>query len=110
MNFASIIQDIEGHIQSLQQRLDELKSFDHTTAHDILMTRQEAADFIGKSLRQLDRDCTRFDIPKELINGGVRIRKIHLLRHLGVAEVEEQTTLDKRRESEFDRIRNVRRQ
>lgn len=57
MKLESIIEDIQGCIFSLQQRLDELKSMDDKSAETILLTRQEAADLIGKSLRQLDRDC-----------------------------------------------------
>lgn len=107
MKFAEIIDEIQGTIVSLQDRLDELKSFDYSTAHDILLTRQEAADLMKKSLRQLDRDCIRYDIPKEHVNGGIRIRKSEILKFMGVFPDPKPVNDPPRiRESEFDRIRN----
>lgn len=86
MNLESIIVDIQGCIFSLQQRLDDLKSMDDKSAETLLLTRQEAADLIGKSLRQLDRDCRRYDIRKVHANGGIRIPKIDLLVHMGLVK------------------------
>ncbi len=62
MKLDAIIEDMQGCIFSLQQRVEELKTMDDKSAETILMTRQEAADLIGKSLRQLDRDCRRYGI------------------------------------------------
>ena len=64
MKLDAIIEDMQGCIFSLQQRVEELKTMDDKSAETILMTRQEAADLIGKSLRQLDRDCRRYGIRK----------------------------------------------
>lgn len=89
MSFSEIIKDIQGCIISLQGRLDELKAMDKSTAQDILLTRQEAADMLGKSTRQLDRDCVRYGIPKVIVNGGIRIRKIELLKHMGLVGKDE---------------------
>lgn len=84
MSFTEIIQDIQDHIVSLQERLNELKSIDMTSPHDILLTRQEAADLLGKSTRQLDRDCRIYGIRKEYVNNGIRIRKSEILKHMGL--------------------------
>lgn len=114
MKFAEIIDEIQGMIISLQARLDELKSFDYSTAHDILLTRQEAADLMKKSLRQLDRDCARYGIPKENVNGGIRIRKSEILKFMGVLSTNDGSRSREstpsyegpKMQSEFDRIRN----
>ena len=74
----------QGGIYALQQRVEELKGMDDKAAGAILLTRQEAADVHGKSLRQLDRDCRRYGIRKVAANGGVRIPKIDLLIHMGL--------------------------
>ena len=84
MKLDTIIEDMQGCIFSLQQRVEELKTMDDKSAETILMTRQEAADLIGKSLRQLDRDCRRYGIRKVHANGGIRIPKIDLLVHMGL--------------------------
>ena len=84
MKLDAIIEDMQGCIFSLQQRVEELKTMDDKSAETILMTRQEAADLIGKSLRQLDRDCRRYSIRKVHANGGIRIPKIDLLVHMGL--------------------------
>ena len=84
MKLDAIIEDMQGCIFSLQQRVEELKTMDDKSTETILMTRQEAADLIGKSLRQLDRDCRRYGIRKVRANGGIRIPKIDLLVHMGL--------------------------
>lgn len=76
MELNAIIEEMQGCIFSLQQRVEELKGMDDKSAETILLTRQEAADLLGKSLRQLDRDCRRYGIRKVAANGGVRIPKI----------------------------------
>lgn len=102
MDIGLIIEDIQGCIFSLQKRLDELKSMDDKSAETILLTRQEAADLIGKSLRQLDRDCRLYDIRKVHANGGIRIPKIDLLVHMGVVKRPEAS----KRQSDLQRILN----
>ena len=84
MELNAIIEEKQGCIFSLQQRVEELKGMDDKSAETILLTRQEAADLLGKSLRQLDRDCRRYGIRKVAANGGVRIPKIDLLVHMGL--------------------------
>lgn len=55
MELNAIIGDIQGCIFTLQQRVDDLKTMDDKSAETILLTRQQAADMLGKSLRQLVR-------------------------------------------------------
>lgn len=100
MDMGLIIEDIQGCIFSLQKRLDELKSMDDKSAETILLTRQEAADLIGKSLRQLDRDCLRYGIRKVHANGSIRIPKIDLLVHMGLVK----SPNDQSRQSDLQRI------
>lgn len=50
---------------------------------EFYMTRKEAANFIGKSLRQLDRLCGKNTIVREEIDGQIRIRKSELMRYKG---------------------------
>lgn len=98
MKLNAIIGDIQGCIFTLQQRVEELKTMDDKSAETILLTRQQAADMIGKSLRQLDRDCRRYGIRKVRANGGIRIPKIDLLMHMGlVAQPEWQRQSDLQR-------------
>lgn|SRR5574344_2000606 len=84
MNITAIIDDIQNSIIQLQKRLDELRVLDQSSANDILLTRQESADLLGESLRQLDRDCNRYGIRKINTINGVRIRKRDLLIHMGL--------------------------
>lgn len=84
MKYADVINELQTNLLNMQKRLDQLKRMDITTASEVFLTRQEAADFICKSLRQLDRDCARYGIPKVHVNGGIRIRKSDLLKHMGL--------------------------
>ena len=79
MELTKIIDDIQHSIGVLQRKLDELRQMDDEAAQSILLTRQEAADFVGVSLRQFDRDCKRYGIEKISTIGGIRIRKYDLL-------------------------------
>lgn len=99
MELNAIIGDIQGCIFTLQQRVDDLKTIDDKSAETILLTRQQAADMIGKSLRQLDRDCRRYGIRKVRANGGIRIPKIDLLVHMGLVSRPEEP-----RRSDLQRI------
>ena len=51
---------------------------------DLLMTRKEAAEFIGKSVKTIDRDCRIGRITKVLVNGQPRFRKSELLKFKGI--------------------------
>ena len=104
MNFAEIINDIQDCIFSLQSRLDELKCTQEIYQRDIYITRQEAADLLGKGLRQTDRDCVRYGIKRKQCNNGIRISKRDILCHLGLLE----KTAEEKNINDFDRIMNKR--
>ena len=57
MEMKEILSDIQRSIDDLQQKLNLLRGVQTGTLYDVdvLMTRKEAAFFLGKSLRQLDR-------------------------------------------------------
>lgn len=101
MELQTILEDIQTCIFSLQKRVDELRMMDDKSAEMILFTRQQAADFIGKSLRQLDRDCREFGIRKVRANGGIRIPKVDLLVHMGLL-----ARPDEPRQSDLQRVLN----
>lgn len=50
MELNAIIEEMQGCIFSLQQRVEELKGMDDKSAETILLTRQEAADLLGNSI------------------------------------------------------------
>lgn len=62
MDFTDIVDDIQMSILTLQRRLDELRTMDDRLAQTVMLTRQEAAAFVGESLRQFDRDCHHYGI------------------------------------------------
>lgn len=84
MEYKRIIDDIQVSISQLQQQLDTLRLMDKRMVTSALMTRQEAADFIGESVRQFDRDCQRYGIEKLHTVGGIRVRKSEVMRHMGL--------------------------
>ena len=109
MELGKNIDDIQKSILALQRRLDELRTMDDAIAQTTLLTRQEAADYVGVSLRQLDRDCKRYGIEKLDTIGGVRIRKSDLMILMGLTDPD--TAPDRsyrkhghRNESEYERI------
>lgn len=84
MDFTDIIDDIQQSILTLQHRLDELRTMDDQLVQTVLLSRQEAAEFIGESVRQFDRDCQRFGIRKINTINGVKVRKADLMLHMGL--------------------------
>lgn len=108
MELSKIIDDIQKSILTLQRRLDELRSLDDGLAETTLLTRQEAADFVGVSLRQFDRDCIRYGVEKLYTIGGIRIRKSELMVLMGLRDPENTSSKYRRHasvaESDFDRI------
>ena len=87
MNFTELIGDIQRSIDELQEKLNVLRMCDRTpdlSTFDIFMTRKEAAAFLGKSERQLDRLCEKNIIRREETDGIIRIRKSELIRYQGV--------------------------
>lgn len=103
MNYAEIINKLQDSIFSVQKALEELRCLDSTMADDIYITRQEAADLMGKSMRQMDRDCKRYGIRRKPFNNGIRISKRDVLCHIGVLQDNESI---RKKMSEFERICN----
>nr|DAO21500.1 MAG TPA: Protein of unknown function (DUF3853) [Caudoviricetes sp.] len=104
MEIKEIIQDIQTNIDRVQSKLNLLKTVQTGQLYevDVLMTRKEAAHFIHKSERQLDRLCAERKIKREYIDGAVRIRKNSLLRYMGL-EILPVTQMGDAK-SEFERI------
>lgn len=104
MEIKEIIQDIQTNIDRVQSKLNLLKTVQTGQLYevDVLMTRKEAAHFIHKSERQLDRLCAERKIKREYIDGAVRIRKNSLLRYMGL-EILSVTEMGDAK-SEFERI------
>ncbi len=86
MEIKEIIQDLQTSLDNVQLRLNMLKTVQTGQLYevDILMTRKEAAYFIHKSVRQIDRLCAERQITRVYIAGAVRIRKSDLLRYKGL--------------------------
>ena len=101
-----ILSDIQRSIDDLQQKLNLLRGVQTGTLYDVdvLMTRKEAAFFLGKSLRQLDRLCSEGQIRRCYTDRGAgRIRRSELLEYQGL----ELTPLQGKRQeglSELERI------
>lgn len=106
MNYIDILNKIQTDLLAIQSSLNELRCIDDTSIADIFITRQEAADMLGKGLRQLDRDCIRYNIRRQKCNNGVRISKRDIMRHLGyfAPEPEDLEPPGEAQMSEFDRI------
>ena len=104
MEIKEIIQDIQTNIDRVQSKLNLLKTVQTGQLYevDVLMTRKEAAHFIHKSERQLDRLCAERKIKREYIDGAVRIRKNSLLLYMGL-EILPVTQMGDAK-SEFERI------
>ncbi len=102
MDFSAIIDEIQETIFSLQDKLDAMRKLESTPAIDVefMMTRKEAAAFIGRSVRQLDRLCESYKIKKEIVDGSVRIRRSSLLRFKGIIPD------DTERKSDFETLIN----
>ena len=110
-NITQIIETIEASLAQVQEQLDELKVYTpELSARTVMLTRQEAADYVGESLRQLDRDCVRYGIEKVQTIGGIRIRKADLMRCMGLlrcgvpdlSEIKPQS--EKSRISDYERL------
>lgn len=87
MNLTAIISDIQRSIDELQEKLNELRMCDRTPDLrnlDMLLSRKEAAAFLGKSERQLDRLCEKNIIRRVEEDGIIRIRKSELIRYQGI--------------------------
>ena len=68
--------------------------------YDYLMTRKEAAHFLGRTVQSIDRLVREGKLHKEYVNGESRLRKSELLRHIGYDFSPE----DQKPRSELERI------
>ncbi len=100
MNYAMIIKNLQQSILSAQMVLDELQCLEEECKVDIYITRQEAADLLGKGLRQLDRDCAKYGIRRRNYNNGIRISKRDILVHIGAIS----DGNEKESDNDFNRI------
>lgn len=76
----------------LHGKINELMGAYDVSVHDVYITRQEAADMLGKGLRQLDRDCKKYNIRRKKCNNGIRISKFDIMKHLGMIEEDQPVT------------------
>lgn len=86
MTYTDLINDFQQCLSTLQFMLNQMKSLNDITANDIYITRQEAANMLRKGLRQLDRDCVKYNIRRIKCNNGIRVSKRDIMRHLGLYE------------------------
>lgn len=86
MELSALLDDIQSGIIDLQHKVDILRTMDSGTLYDIdiFFTRKEAADYIGRSVRQLDRLCDECKIKRERVDGSIRIRRSSLLKIKGI--------------------------
>ncbi|MGM9587476.1 MAG: helix-turn-helix domain-containing protein [Candidatus Limivicinus sp.] len=102
-----ILSDIQRSIDDLQQKLNLLRSVESGSLYDVdvLMTRKEAAYFLGKSLRQIDRLCSEGRLRRCYTDrGGVRIRKSDLLEFQGLELTPMSSVKPSESKSEFEMI------
>lgn len=86
MQVLDTLNDIEHCLDALKHKVEIIRG-DLTGdlySVDILMTRKEAAAYIGRTVQSLDRLCRELKIKKTYINGQPRIRKSDLLSFKGI--------------------------
>ncbi len=86
MKYTSLLNEIQTQMLLLHGKINELMGAYDISVHDVYITRQEAADMLGKGLRQLDRDCKKYNIRRKKCNNGIRISKYDIMKHLGMIE------------------------
>ncbi len=91
MQVLDTLNDIEHCLEALKHKVELIRAdiTGNLYSVDILMTRKEAADFIGRTVKSVDRLCRERKIRKVFINGQPRIRKSELLLFKGIDIVEE---------------------
>ena len=73
-----------SHIKQLTAILECLgNACNPLIPYDYLMTRKEAADFLGRTVQSVDRLVRDGKLHKEYVCGEPRLRKSELLRHIG---------------------------
>lgn len=86
MELTTLLDDIQRGIETLQKQVDIIRAMNTGKMYrlDVQMTRKEAAAFIGRSVRQLDRLCDEHRIKRIYVGGSVRILKSSLLEYKGL--------------------------
>lgn len=86
MEVLDILDDVQRCMNGLQHKLDLVRVSITGKAYDVdvLMTRKEAAAFIGKSLRTLDRLWEEGRIKRFMVDGQIRYKKSNLLAYKGI--------------------------
>lgn len=66
MKLQPILDDIQNGLNILQQKVNIIRTLDTGKFYevDVQMTRKEAAEFIGRSVRQVDRLCDEHKIKR----------------------------------------------
>lgn len=87
MELNDLLTDLEIQVAAIQKTLVAIKGIEHSHSPlcvDTLFTRKEAAYFIGRSERTLDRLCEEKRIRRIMTKSGIRIRKSELLAFNGL--------------------------
>ena len=86
MTTLEIIDNAIELLQMLRERATMLQTVERNNDDtvDFMMTRIEAANFIGKSARQFDRMRVAGYIKEEHVNGRIMFRRSELLRYKGL--------------------------
>ena len=84
MKQKELIQIALSHLMQLKSILECLAdSTDPVRPYDFFMTRKEAADFIGRTPKSVDRLVRERKLTRNYVDGCTRFRKSELLRYLG---------------------------
>ena len=96
MEVLEILDDVQRCLNGLQHKIDLVRTSMTGKAYDVdvYMTRKEAASFLGKSERQLDRLWEKGQIKRFTVDGQIRFRKSNLLAYKGIV-VEEKEKMEK---------------
>lgn len=75
-DYDTILESIDAHMGAISKQVEALKvlRLDSKTCIDVLYTRKEAADYIGRSLRQSDHLCAEGRIRRTITRDGLRFR------------------------------------
>lgn len=113
MELNDLLTDIETQVTAIQGTLAAIRGIERNNAPlyvDVLYTRKEAAFFLGRTVRTVDRLCSEHRIHRLLTDDGIRIRKSELLAYKGYELKEKDTRFPdgnvSESESDLDRLRN----
>lgn len=106
MELQDAINELQGCLDLLQTRLNLLKTIKTGKLYevDFLMTRKEAAYFLGRSTRHVDRLCQEGKIERTLVDGAIRIRKSSLVSYMGLEIRPVKKTKSSPEKSEFQKL------